>query len=166
MEQKDLIEDLIQDWSNESPELDTSGMEVVGRILYLGRILEKRASKSVEAFGIHYTDFDVLATLRRSGKPFELTPSVLMKSVVITSGAMTAALNRLLKMELVYRAPDPEDGRVKRVGLTDKGMELINKTIHLRFDEAKQAVDFLSKHEQQTLSNELKKMILGLKEQG
>ena len=71
MNEKDLIDSLISEWKEERPELDASAMEVVGRILKLSKILEKRASKSVSVYNIHYTDLDVLATIRRSGKPYE-----------------------------------------------------------------------------------------------
>ncbi|MEO1487772.1 MAG: MarR family transcriptional regulator, partial [Bacteroidota bacterium] len=104
--EKDIIDTLISDWKTERPELDASAMSIVGRILSLGKILEKRASSALCDIGICYTDLDVLATLRRSGAPYALTPTELMQSVLITSGAMTALLDRLTKLELIYRAVD------------------------------------------------------------
>lgn len=162
-EKNDLIDILIRDWKNERPKLDTSAMEIVGRILHIGKALEKRASKALVVYGIHYTDFDVLATIRRSGKPFELTPSKLMKSVLITSGAMTALLNRLSKLGLIYRAPDPKDGRVKLVGLTKKGDDLIDKASITRFEEATNAVRIFSETEKKELEYFLKKFMFSLK---
>jgi len=162
MNEKDLIDSLISEWKEERPELDASAMEVVGRILKLSKILEKRASKSVSVYNIHYTDLDVLATIRRSGKPYELTPSQLMKSVLITSGAMTALLNRLTKLKLIYRSPDLKDGRIKLVGLTAKGIELIDKSIESRFIEASDSINILNKKENATLSKLLKKLLKSL----
>ena len=159
MKEKDLIDSLISDWKEERPELDTSAMEVVGRILNLSKILEKRASNSLAIYNIHYTDFDVLATVRRSGKPYELTPSQLIKSVLITSGAMTALLNRLTKLKLIYRSPDPKDGRIKLVGLTKKGFKLIDNAIETRFIEASDSVKMLNKTENKELSILLKKLL-------
>ena len=162
MSEKDLIDSLISEWKEERPELDTSAMEVVGRILKLSKILEKRASKSLSNYNIHYTDLDVLATVRRSGKPYELTPSQLMKSVLITSGAMTALLNRLTKLKLIYRSPDPKDGRIKLVGLTKKGYKLIDKAIETRFLEASDSMKTLNKIENRELSALLKKLLKSL----
>ncbi len=162
MKEKDLIDSLISEWKEERPELDASAMEVIGRILKLSKILEKRASKALSIYNIHYTDLDVLATVRRSGKPYELTPSQLMKSVLITSGAMTALLNRLTKMALIYRSPDPKDGRIKLVGLTPKGIKLIDKAIETRFKEANDAVKSLTKTENRELSTLLKKLLKSL----
>ncbi len=64
MSEKDLIDSLINEWGKERSDLDTSAMEIVGRILKLSKILEKRASKALTAYNIYYTDLDVLATIR------------------------------------------------------------------------------------------------------
>lgn len=155
----DSIDILIHEWKRERPELDVSAMPVVGRILKLGKILEKRASKALREHGLYYTDLDVLATLRRSGKPFELTPTQLMQSVLITSGAMTALLDRLVKLDLIYRSQDQKDGRIKLAGLTKKGIEIIDKAIEVRFGEADNAVSVFNQAEKEQLSTLLKKLM-------
>lgn len=155
----DLLDILIEDWKTERPELDASAMNVVGRILLLGKILEKRASKALSENKIYYTDLDVLATLRRSGKPFQLTPTQLRKSVLITSGAMTALLDRLEKNDLLDRIPDPNDGRVKMARLTRKGKSIIDKAIKVRFEEAASAIKILKVKERETLAKLLKKVL-------
>lgn len=162
MKEKDVIDLLVAEWSNERPDLDVSSMEVVGRILKLGKILEKRAGIALSGNDIYYTDLDVLATIRRSGKPYELTPKELMKSVLITSGAMTALLERLTKLDLIYRAPDEKDGRIKRAGLTKKGKTVIDKAIEVRFLEAKDSIDILDKSEQKNLAKLLKKLLVSI----
>ncbi|RLD76717.1 MAG: MarR family transcriptional regulator, partial [Bacteroidetes bacterium] len=118
--------------------------------------------KALSSYNIYYTDLDVLATIRRSGKPYELTPSQLMKSVLITSGAMTALLKRLTNLALIYRSPDPKDGRIKLVGLTSKGFKLINKAIETRFIEASDSIKILNKTENTELSSLLKKLLKSL----
>ena len=159
----DLLDDLIADWARERPDLDASPMHVVGRILQLGKKLEKRAGNALKESQIYYTDLDVLATLRRSGKPYELTPTELRKSVLITSGAMTALLDRLKKLGLIYRIPNPKDGRVSSAGLTEKGVKVIDEAIELRFEEASAAVEVFSEVEKQQFGNLLKKMLASLK---
>jgi DNA-binding MarR family transcriptional regulator len=158
----DLIDNLVSDWAKERPELDTQAMHIVGRILKIGKTLEKRAGLSLVESGIHYTDLDVLATLRRSGHPYELAPKQLMKSVLITSGAMTALLDRLTKLELTYRTTDSADGRVKRAGLTEKGIELIDKAIEIRFEEAQNSIYILTEKEKNQLIPLLKKLMSSL----
>lgn len=152
---QDIIDLLIKEWKQERPELDASAMGVVGRVLKLGRLFEKRAGKVLQESGIYYTDLDVMATLRRSGTPYELTPKELMMSALITSGAMTALLDRLTKLDLIYRAADSKDGRIKRAGLTKKGIEI-------RFKEASISIEALSISEQDRLSELLKKLMVSL----
>ncbi len=159
---KDLIDALIADWNIERPDLDVDAMQIVGRVMKLGKIFENRASLALKENGIYYTDLDVLATLRRSGKPYQLTPKQLMESVVITSGAMTALLNRLTKLELIYRAADENDGRISLAGLTEKGKKIIDEAIKKRFDEAKNSIQILNKKEQENLSILLKKLLIEL----
>lgn len=161
-EKVDIIDVLISDWSRERPDLDSQAMHIVGRILILGKSLEKKANQALGQFGIHYTDLDVLATLRRSGPPFELTPKELMQSVLITSGAMTALLDRLTTLELIYRSPDPTDGRIKKAGLTEKGIDVIDRAIEFRFQEAHNSIDALTKKEKELLIPLLKKLLESL----
>ncbi len=85
-----------------------------------------------------------------------------MKSVIITSGAMTALLIRLTKLELIYRSPDPKDGRIKLVGLSAKGFELIDKAIESRFIEASDSIKILNRTENTELSILLKKLLMSL----
>ncbi len=165
LEYEDLIEHLIADWKRERPELDASAMEIVGRIMQLGKVLEKRASRALQSTNIYYTDLDVLATLRRTGEPYKLSPSQLCQSVVITSGAMTAVLDRLEKIGLLFRTPDPKDGRVKMAVLTKNGKNVIDKAIAIRFDEASSAIEAFEMIEKKQLSQLLKKMVVTLEKE-
>lgn len=132
-------------------------MHIVGRLIMLGKALEKRANNELMPRGLIYTDLDVLATLRRSGEPYSLSPKELMASVLITSGSMTALLNRLTKMKLIKRSDDEHDRRIKRASLTKKGIALIDKAIEDRFEEAADAVKGLSAEEQKALTSLLRK---------
>ncbi len=158
--EKDLVDVLVSDWKKERPDLDSTPMLIVGRILKLGKKLEKSIGRSLIDSGIHYTDLDVLATIRRSGEPYKLSPKDLMKSVLITSGAMTALLTRLTNMDLIYRAPNGKDGRVKLACLTEKGKTVIDNAIEIRFNEAKSSIEMFTVQEKVLLSSLLKKMIL------
>lgn len=159
---KDIVKKLVKEWEQELPGLDVSPMQIVGRILNMGRLLEKRVGKVLAPYGIHYSDFDVLATLRRSGKPYALSPKELMASVLITSGAMTALLNRLTHLGLILRIPDSTDGRSTLASLSEKGKSLIDEVLIIRFKEAKDAIGMLDKTEQVQLMMLLSKMSNGL----
>lgn len=159
----DVVDQLLRDWRRERPELDASAMAVVGRILHLGRLLEASASESLRQADIHYTDLDVLATLRRSGAPYRLTPTALRKSVLLTSGAMTACLNRLEARGLIVRSPEDSDRRSLAAALTAKGVRLTDKAIVARFEQAEQAVAGLSATERAQLARLLRKLRLQMR---
>ena len=89
-ENKDLLDVLVEEWAVQKPDLDAKPMLVVGRIVRLANLMQSEVTRELRPFGLSYTDFDILATLRRKGKPYELTPSELADSVILTSGAMTA----------------------------------------------------------------------------
>jgi len=163
MNEDDLIDRLISDWRRERPDLDPSPMGIVGRALMLGKALEKRANYALAARNLGYTDLDVLATLRRSGEPYCLSPKELMKSVLITSGSMTALLNRLTEHKLIERVEGEDDGRVKKARLTNKGIAVIDRAIADRFQEAADVVKRLSPEERDSLAMLLKKLLKGLK---
>ena len=157
--EQDIIDILVSEWKNERPSLDASAMQVVGRLIKIGKTLEKRAGNALKDSKIHYTDLDVLATIRRSGEPYKLTPKELMKSVLITSGAMTTLLDRLTKLELIFRENDEKDKRIKRACLTEKGKVVIDKAIEIRFKEATSSVEMLNESEFENAVFLLKKML-------
>lgn len=154
----DRIDRLLAEWQVQRPELDAQAMAVVGRLLNIGRQLEARANAALRPLGLHYTDLDVLATLRRGGKPYRRTPTELRDSVLITSGAMTACLDRLEGNGLIARMADPHDRRSSAAQLTADGRRLIDKAIEVRFAEADAALGELSDSERSRLAALLKKL--------
>ena len=160
----DRIDRLLFEWQAQRPELDAQAMAVVGRLLNIGRQLEARANAALRPLGLHYTDLDVLATLRRGGKPYRRTPTELRDSVLITSGAMTACLDRLERNGLIVRVADPSDRRSSAAELTTEGRKLIDKAIAVRFREAGEALAVLSEAERARLAALLKKLGQGLED--
>ncbi len=158
----DRIDRLLAEWEIERPELDAAAMAVVGRLLSIGRRLEARANAALKPLGLHYTDLDVLATLRRGGKPYRRTPTELRNSVLITSGAMTACLDRLERNGVIARVADPHDRRSSAAELTTEGRRLIDKAIAVRFKEAAEALSVLSEGERTRLAALLKKLGRGI----
>jgi DNA-binding MarR family transcriptional regulator len=157
-EDDDRIDRLLAEWRAERPELDAAAMAVVGRLLSIGRRLEARANAVLRPLGLHYTDLDVLATLRRGGRPYRRTPTELRDSVLITSGAMTACLDRLERDGLITRIADPNDRRSSAAALTGEGRKLIDKAIAVRFAEAADSLSGLSAAEGARLAALLKKL--------
>jgi len=149
-----------KEWHQEFPELDASVMATVGRILEAAKLLEReRLAPFAARFGLQKGEFDVIATLRRSGAPYELTPTVLYESLLLTSSAMTSRLDRLERADLIERHPDPADRRGIRVRLTEKGVGLIEEMLPLHVANEEEALGVLSKTERGQLDRLLGKLI-------
>ncbi len=158
-DQDDVIDLLRSQWKSQFPHLDTEAMDVVGRITLLASRWDAEIHHALKPFALSYTDFDIIATLRRSGEPYELTPTALMESVVLTSGAMTTALTRLENAGLLCRKPDPNDGRVRRARLTRAGATLAEKAARARFKVASEQIAELSGKDAQALVKLLRKLV-------
>ncbi len=155
----DLVDTLRRDWRKERPELDTSAMDVVGRIYMLYDALSSSVGKALEPFELGYTDLDVLATLRRIGAPYRLRPADLLNTVVIQSGSLTACLDRLEKKQLIRRVATPGDRRSRSVQLSRAGEKLIDQAIEQRFEDACRCVVGLTRDDRRQLKSLLKKML-------
>ena len=159
---KDGVDLILDQWAGERPDLDVAPMGVVGRISRLSRIFEREIQEVFSSFGLHRGEFDVLATLRRVGDPYQLNPSELSKTLMVTSGGMTNRLDRLEKAELIVRQPDPQDRRGSRVGLSKKGLELVDEIVSEHVDNERRLLGALEGTEQDRLASLLRKLLLSL----
>lgn len=126
---RDPVDQIIEQWATVRPDLDTRAMEVFGRIYRLARAMGDRMEKAYARFGISRGEFDVLATLRRAGEPYTLSPRQLSATLMLTTGGMTGRLDKLERAGLLRRSPDPHDRRGLQVTLTDEGLRLIDEAV-------------------------------------
>jgi DNA-binding MarR family transcriptional regulator len=133
----DAVDRLLAQWARERPDLDTRPMGVVGRVSRVARRIDLAQRATFARFDLDPAAFDVLATLRRSGEPYALTPGDLMRTAMVTSGAITQRLDRLEARGLVVRGPHPDDGRGVLVTLTGAGRRLVDEVLpaHLATEE-------------------------------
>jgi DNA-binding MarR family transcriptional regulator len=155
----DHVDTIIAQWKRERQELDTQPMALIGRLKRVAQYLSVGMDKTFKQFGLNNASFDVLATLRRSGEPFALSPSELMKTMMITSGTMTNRSDQLEKVQLVERIKNPKDGRGFLIQLRPKGMVLINKVVTSHVETQKSLVSALSEDERQQLNNLLHRFL-------
>lgn len=162
MPETDLIDRIREQWSRERPELDSGAFAIAGRLQVLGKLLERRVASCLAPLELSPWAFDVLATLRRQGAPYSLSPTELSHATMLTSGAMTNRLDRLESGGLVRREPDPSDRRGVRVALTDAGRELTDRAIEARFEEARSSLTALSAAERGALEELLRRLLVDL----
>jgi len=156
----DPVDTILAQWQQERPDLDVSPMGVIGRILRLSKHLEQRLKPTFSEFGLNLGDFDVLATLRRSGEPFQLSPTAMFSTMMVTSGTMTSRLDRLEKAELIRRMPDPNDRRGTLIQLTDKGFDLIEKAIKAHVENEHRMLSGAESLDRETLDRLLRELLL------
>lgn len=125
----DAVDALTAQWRRERPDVDVWPMEVVGRVSRLSRLLERGLRDLFAEHGLESFEFDVLATLRRSGAPYELTAGALLKAAMVTSGAITNRIDKLEAKGLVQRVRDSGDRRTVRIRLTERGLKLIDELL-------------------------------------
>jgi DNA-binding MarR family transcriptional regulator len=122
----DEVDEIVAAWRRERPDLDVEPLQVLSRISRLAAVLDVRRADAFVEHGLQAHEFDVLSVLRRSGDPFERTAGELASRTHVTSGTMTSRLDRLVARGFVTRRPDPADGRIVRVRLSDAGREHVD----------------------------------------
>src|SRR5829696_8055245 len=158
MPERDGVDEILEQWRRERPELDHSPIGVVGRISRLARELEARLESVYREHGLEPGWHDVLATLRRTGPPYRLRPSDFTGSLMLTSSGTTKRLDRLEKAGLVERAPDPNDRRGTLIELTAKGRALIDELTPAHLENERNLIASLTPDEQATLIELLRKL--------
>src|SRR4051812_38482456 len=122
----DEVDEIVAAWQRDRPDLDVEPLQVMSRLDRLAGVLGERRAAIFARHQLRRHEFDVLAVLRRSGAPFELTAGELATRTYVTSGTMTSRLDGLTERGLVTRAADPVDGRLVRVALTTAGRRLVD----------------------------------------
>lgn len=118
----DRVDALLAAWRAEQPEMATLNLEVVKRTARLSALIDAATQRALADFDVTYAEFDVLATLRRAGKPYRLKPGRLARESMLTTGGTANILQRLTAAGLVERESDPEDRRSSWVRLTRDGV--------------------------------------------
>jgi DNA-binding MarR family transcriptional regulator len=127
---KDGVDTILDQWREQRPDLDDLlPMEVFGRVYRVAAAIGDRMERAYQTLGIGRGEFDVLATLRRAGEPYSLSPKRLSDTLMLTTGGMTGRLDKLERSGLITRTPDPADRRSLRAQLTPAGLELIDRAV-------------------------------------
>ena len=160
----DAVDAIVAQWRAERPDVDPSAKHITGRIVRLAVLFqgefERIKGAAFHQYGLKETDFGVLSPLRRAGEPFELTPTELARHRMITSGGMTAALDRLEDKGMIVRVPNPNDRRGNLVRLTELGRELIDASMVLQAEVEHMLVAPLDDQDAADLQRILRKLLI------
>lgn len=155
----DKIDVAIALWQKERPDLSTQGKTIVGRIIYLQNIILEAVNTAFKPLKLNAGEYAVLCTLRVSGAPFTLSPSQLLKLLLLSSGGLSNLLERMEKKELIKRMADSQDRRAVAVMLMPKGKKLVDKAMEIHTEIEQSFSKKLNHAEQKQLASLLKKLI-------
>lgn len=158
----DAVDAILAQWHRERPDLDVSPMGLIGRLKRCVVLLRRRLDEKFAEFGLAGWEFDMLATLRRSGAPYCLAPTALFSAMMVSSGTMTHRLKGLESSGWVQRVPNPEDARSTLVQLTDAGLALIDQAVSAHVDNERALLAALSVTDQQALDDGLARLLASL----
>ncbi|MEO5901669.1 MAG: MarR family transcriptional regulator [Ilumatobacteraceae bacterium] len=157
----DMVDAMVGQWGVVRPDLDSSPLHVIGRVSRLSRLIDRRLAENFAAFGLENWMYDVLATLRRHGAPYELTAGELVGQSMVTTGAITNRIDRLAERGLVERA-SASDRRKVIVRLTRRGLELVDEVVEAHLSTERQILDGLTDRQRADLAALLRVPLLTL----
>jgi len=159
---EDHVDRLRRQWARELPGLDTEPMAILGRAFRLGNLVRPSIEATFAGFGLDRGEFDVIASLRRSGPPYRLTPTEMYALLMISSGGLTHRLDRLEKAGLIRREKSPHDGRSVQVMLTEAGAALAEQAFRTDMASERAFLTHLDPGEREMLAGLLRKLIAGI----
>lgn len=154
---RDAVDDIIEQWNRERPDLDPSSVAVIGRLSRVAEQLERAMAANFARHGLQAGWFDVLAALRRAGEPYELTPRAMLGSMMLTTGAITKRIDKLVQAGLVERRADPADGRGVLVRLTSEGLRVVDAAVETHLETQRRLLAPLSKRQREELARLLRR---------
>jgi DNA-binding MarR family transcriptional regulator len=158
----DHIDAIVAQWRRERPDLDVRPLGVLGRLFRVAQLADAELSKGLSNYELQPGWFDLLAALRRAGRPYELNPTELMRTTMLSSGGMTKRLDRMAEAGLVERRPDPKDRRGTLVGLTAKGRSVVDDAIATHLANEARLLRALSPTDRRTLDRLLRALLADL----
>lgn len=166
MEMEDHVDRLRALWAQELPDLDTTPMSILGRIYRLSNLVRPSIEATFAEFDLDRGEFDVIATIRRAGPPYRMTPTELYNLLLISSGGLTHRLDRLEKSGLIRRERSTQDKRSFEVALTDEGIKRAEAAFREDMKRELDHLDELDEGERRTLAGLLRKLAGSLERAG
>jgi DNA-binding MarR family transcriptional regulator len=160
----DHVETLRENWARELPLVDTIGMAILGRARRIVSLSRPGIEEILHSFGLNAGEFDVLATLRRSGHPYTMRPTEIYKSLMISSGGLTDRLDRLERGKMLMRIADKDDGRSSLVALSAAGITCVEKAFAADMEFEQSLLSCLSKQDCDMLGMLLQNLALDIEQ--
>ena len=155
----DEVDQLVEEWRAQRPDLDVTPLQVLSRIWRLARHLDRARAAAFAGHGLEPWEFDVLSSLRRQGPPYRLSPGNLLRATMVTSGTMTNRIDRLEQSGFVRRDPDPQDKRGVLVSLTEDGLARVDLALGALLNSEQALLAGLTAHQRTELAALLRNLL-------
>jgi DNA-binding MarR family transcriptional regulator len=163
---RDLVDEHIERWSRELPDLDPRVEGIVTRIQVLDMHRRHELEQALAIHGLKMWEFKTLHILRRGGPPYRSTATELAIALHLSPAAMTKRLDNLEQDGYLRRKHDDADRRRVLITLTEAGMRAWENTISLQDRVERQFVDVLQPDEQDQLVSLLRRLLLSAQRRG
>jgi len=157
MRNKDHVSGILAQWGDQRPDLDCSPVAIVGRISRMEKIMRPQILAGFSAFSLTAIEFDILATLRRHNSP--LTPTALYQAAMLSSGAMSTNIDKLVRRGLVERSYSGQDRRSCQIVLTAPGYRLMEEAYVAHIANEDRMLEPLDAQEREQLASLLQRWL-------
>lgn len=154
----DAVDEVAAEWGRERPDLDVRPIAVFARLARARTLAEQRIEAVLAESSLTLASFDVLASLRRAGSPFQRTPTELAAKSLLTSGGITFRLDRLEEAGLIERVPSTNDRRVMYAQLTEAGLRATDEAMTAHIANERRMLGSLADEEVAELARLLRKL--------
>jgi DNA-binding MarR family transcriptional regulator len=158
----DAVDVITEQWATQRPDLDVSAMGIVGRVSRAAKVLDQRLARNFSRYKLQAWEFDVLATLRRAGPPYRLTAGALVSATMVTSGAITNRIDRLVSRGLVHRETDPDNRRSVLISLSSSGLTLVDEVVEAHVEFENKLLEGLNGMQRAQLVESLRALLLAI----
>lgn len=153
------VGELFAAWKRERPDLDVSTMATIGRVLRFAAQARAAIAANAKDYGVSIEEGDILFTLRRAGAPYLASPTAIAAALLVPSGTLTGRLDKLERLGVVERVPDPSDRRAMSVRLTAKGVAATDTALTAHVELEQQLLAPLSERERAQLDRLMTKLL-------
>ena len=157
--ERDTVDRILAEWAVQRPDLDFSPVGIVTRLERARTYIAAGLSEVFSRYGLSAADFQVVVNLRRAGSPYRLPQARLMKALTLTSGTVSVRIERLVKLGIVTREPDPADARGQLVQLTSRGLQLFDDIAPVHLANEDRLLSALSPAEREVLAGLLRRLL-------
>lgn len=153
----DIVERLREDWRAVRPDVDTSSIEVFGRIARTAALASAANDHLLDGAGVSRSEFDVLCVLARAERP--LRASDVTAQTLVSGAATTKLAARLEQAGLLVRERLERDGRVVLLALTAAGRRLVDEWFPRCMTYEQSVLDDLDPEERRVLAALLRRLM-------